>query len=70
MSENEKIHLDEGWNCGKCKHVREANKSDRMVSAGEILVFSLKRFTVHGNKITTKIEYPIRNFNVNAFLID
>lgn len=38
-------------------------------SAGEIFAIVLKRFTEDG-KITTKITYPLDNFNIAKFIHD
>jgi len=67
----EHLKGDEAWYCPKCKDHVEATKKLDLYKLPPILVIHLKRFSFRGSvqqKIGTKVNFPIRNFNLDKFV--
>ena len=60
--------LDPGWKCGNCGSKQGAEKRQYLYDTNKILIISLKRFQMTGNKIKNLIEYPITHLNINEWI--
>lgn len=60
------------WKCPKCKEYRDATKKIDIWKLPPLLVIHLKRFKYHGlwrDKITTNVDYPIDNLNLDKYIL-
>ena len=58
------------WKCPKCKEYRDAVKKIDIWRLPPLLIIHLKRFKYHGlwrDKITTHVDYPIENLNLEPY---
>ncbi|QSL67030.1 hypothetical protein MERGE_001417 [Pneumocystis wakefieldiae] len=63
----------EQWYCSKCRKPRDATKTLTISKIPQILLIHLKRFQTCGHwkdKINTKIDFSINNFDLTDFLLD
>ncbi|KTW25737.1 hypothetical protein T552_03350 [Pneumocystis carinii B80] len=63
----------EQWYCSKCRKPRDATKTLTISKIPQILLIHLKRFQTCGHwkdKINTKIDFLINNFDLTDFLLD
>ncbi|KAG5438502.1 hypothetical protein PCANB_002606 [Pneumocystis canis] len=61
------------WYCSKCKKPRDATKTLSISKIPQILLIHLKRFRIYGHwkdKINTKVDFLINNFDLTDFLLD
>lgn len=59
------------WKCPRCKQYRDAVKKIDIWKLPPILIVHLKRFKYHGlwrDKITTFVDYPIENLNLDKYV--
>ena len=60
--------LEDGWKCGNCHSNKGAEKKEYLTDTNSILIISLKRFQMNGNKIKNMIEYPVTHLNIGEWL--
>ena len=61
------------WKCPKCKQYRNAIKKIDIWKLPPLLIIHLKRFKYHGvwrDKITTMVDYPIENLNLDSYVVN
>lgn len=59
------------WKCPNCKQYRDATKKIDIWKLPNLLIIHLKRFKYDGvwrDKITSNVDYPIENLDLNCFL--
>lgn len=63
--------LGEKLYCEKCGQQRETQKKLSISTAPPVLVLHLKRFDIlKQRKITTKVDFPLSNFDISEFMIE
>jgi ubiquitin carboxyl-terminal hydrolase 8 len=61
------------WKCPRCKQYRNAVKKIDIWKLPPILIIHLKRFKYHGvwrDKVTTLVDYPLENLNLEKFSLN
>jgi ubiquitin carboxyl-terminal hydrolase 8 len=69
----EEMKGESKWKCPNCKDYREATKKIDIWRLPPLLIIHLKRFNYSGmwrNKLTTKVDYPIDNLNLDDFVLN
>lgn len=59
------------WKCPRCKEYRDAAKKIDIWRLPPLLIIHLKRFKYHGlwrDKITTHVDFPIENLNLDRYV--
>lgn len=64
----EVLKEDEQWNSPKAGKV-DASRATRIWKLPEVLILSLKRFTMTGGKINTKISFPVEGLDMKNYLV-
>lgn len=60
------------WKCPRCKEYRDAAKKIDIWRLPPLLIIHLKRFKYHGlwrDKITTNVDFPVENLNLDRYVI-
>lgn len=73
FSKPEEMFGESKWKCPKCKLYRNAKKTIQIWKLPPLLIIHLKRFKYHGvwrDKITTMVDYPLENLNLESFVIN
>lgn len=70
----EKISGAEAWRCPRCKEFRDATKRITITRAPTYLVIHFKRFSISGynndlRKVHTVIDFPLRNFSLDPWML-
>ena len=69
----ERMSGESKWKCPRCKQYRDAFKKIDIWSLPKLLIIHLKRFKYQGlwrDKITTMIDYPLNNLNLEKYVIN
>jgi len=72
FSQLENMTGEEKWKCPKCKKYSNATKKIEIWKFPPLLIINLKRFKNHGiwrNKITTMVDYPLENLDLEKYAI-
>jgi ubiquitin carboxyl-terminal hydrolase 4/11 len=67
-SKGEKLSQDNAWYCGRCKELRQAQKTLEIWTAPDILVIHLKRFSANKNfrdKVDILIDFPVEGLDLS-----
>jgi ubiquitin carboxyl-terminal hydrolase 8 len=64
----ESMSGDEQWESPKAGKV-DASRATRIWRLPEVLILSLKRFTMTGGKINTKIKFPLRGLDMKKYVV-
>ncbi|RNA25626.1 ubiquitin carboxyl-terminal hydrolase 8 isoform X2 [Brachionus plicatilis] len=68
---SENMSGESKWKCPNCKQYRDATKKIDIWKLPPLLIIHLKRFKYEGvwrDKITSNVDYPIENLDLNRFL--
>lgn len=68
----EKMSGESKWKCPQCKKYQEASKRIEIWRLPPVLIIHLKRFKYQGvwrDKITTQVDYPIENLNLDRYVV-
>lgn len=72
FTQSETLTEDNQYQCGKCNMKCEATKRIKIWEAPPILIIHLKRFKMSKtnimSKITTKVTFPITDFNIKNYM--
>lgn len=60
--------MDEYWECTTCPDRKPAHQRMQIMKCPDKLVIQLKRFNNYLQKVSTTVEFPMRNLNIQTCL--
>ena len=68
LREEEILDGNNEWFCENCKKKQKAIKKIEIYNSPKILIIQIKRFN-HYNKINTKVNFPLKDLDINNYII-
>lgn len=64
----EKLCTDNAWYCPTCKEHQRATKKFDIWMTPKILILHLKRFSCHGTKLETPVDFPLTDLDMSPYI--
>jgi len=73
FTEDEHLTVNNSWLCTSCNKYVPSKKKLSLKSLPPVLIIHLKRFqytTIYRDKITSLVNFPLRDFDLSRFVVD